>query len=257
MADVIFFEKPGCINNTKQKQWLVSAGHTVQAVNILEHPWTADELRKYFGDKPVKDWFNYTAPAVKSGEVVPDKMDAEAALNAMVAQPILIKRPLIQVGAERVSGFDSEFVNSWIGLSPVAGNEEIVAALEKDNLTLCPMLEKNTSCDELQKAGQPAVPLRPLGLVLTLVEELGFEITYEYDDLVFVSHNAFIFRFTDRGHELELWFNRDCEAKEADKLTKKIIQAGGRRQLEITRKGLYSLEQTEGENLKLEFIEAS
>lgn len=35
MATVIFYEKPGCINNTKQKARLLAAGHEVQAHNLL------------------------------------------------------------------------------------------------------------------------------------------------------------------------------------------------------------------------------
>jgi len=35
MATVIFYEKPGCGNNTKQKVWLAASGHTVLAKNLL------------------------------------------------------------------------------------------------------------------------------------------------------------------------------------------------------------------------------
>ena len=37
MATVVFYEKPGCGNNTKQKVWLAASGHTVLAKN-LPHP---------------------------------------------------------------------------------------------------------------------------------------------------------------------------------------------------------------------------
>ncbi len=46
MAQITFFEKPGCINNTKQKAWLKTAGHEVQVVNLLEHSWSKVK-RKY------------------------------------------------------------------------------------------------------------------------------------------------------------------------------------------------------------------
>ena len=32
---------------------------------------------------------------------------------------------------------------------------------------------------------------RPLGTVMQLLEELGHEVSYAYDDLVFVNHNGF------------------------------------------------------------------
>ena len=40
MIDLTFYEKPGCLNNTKQKALLASAGYRVAAFNLLEHAWT-------------------------------------------------------------------------------------------------------------------------------------------------------------------------------------------------------------------------
>jgi nitrogenase-associated protein len=148
VAQVTFYEKPGCINNTKQKKWLAAAGHDVTEKNILETPWTREELLLYFGDKPVADWFNRTAPLVKSGEVTPDTAGKEEALDLMLKNPILIKRPLIRVGDERLQGFATDAVHAWIGLDASEGNEAIVEELRKDNLGLCPMLAKETSCDK-------------------------------------------------------------------------------------------------------------
>ena len=51
------------------------------------------------------DWFNRSAPAVKSGEVVPERLDAEQALALMLQEPLLIRRPLMELGALRQSGF--------------------------------------------------------------------------------------------------------------------------------------------------------
>nr|WP_320189872.1 ArsC/Spx/MgsR family protein [uncultured Desulfobacter sp.] len=148
MAQVTFYEKPGCINNTKQKTWLAAAGHDVTEKNILETQWTREELLLYFGDRPVADWFNRTAPLVKSGQVNPDAVNTEEALDLMLTNPILIKRPLLRVADERMQGFIVDAVHAWIGLDPSKGNEAVVEELRKDNLGLCPMLAKNTSCDE-------------------------------------------------------------------------------------------------------------
>jgi nitrogenase-associated protein len=117
MVKVIFFEKPGCINNTRQKKLLRAAGHEVDARSLLEEPWTAENLRRYFGDLPVSEWFNQTAPAVKSGEVSPDAVSEQQALNLMIDMPLLIRRPLMQVDDEYRTGFDMEAVHQWIGLA--------------------------------------------------------------------------------------------------------------------------------------------
>ena len=106
MATVVFYEKPGCGNNTKQKVWLAASGHTVLAKSLLTEKWTAERLRPFFGDLPVAQWFNPAAPRVKSGEVKPVELDAETALSMMLAEPLLIRRPLMDVDGEFHVGFD-------------------------------------------------------------------------------------------------------------------------------------------------------
>ena len=117
MAVVTFFEKPGCANNTRQKQILSAAGHQVSARDLLTEQWTADRLRAFFGATPVADWFNRAAPRVKSGEIVPEHVSADQALALMLAEPLLIRRPLMEVGDRRMAGFDQAQVENWIGLS--------------------------------------------------------------------------------------------------------------------------------------------
>lgn len=120
MATVIFWEKPGCINNTRQKQLLRAAGHQVVNRNLLTEPWNAGLLRRFFGDSPITAWFNSSAPAIKSGRILPAALDEAQALAAMIADPLLIRRPLMQVGDECVAGFDPLRVAAWIGLEPSA-----------------------------------------------------------------------------------------------------------------------------------------
>ncbi|NEP02166.1 MAG: nitrogenase-associated protein [Symploca sp. SIO2E9] len=139
MATVVFYEKPGCINNTKQKALLKAAGHQVQAHNLLTEAWTMENLRLFFGNRPVCEWFNRTAPRVKSGEVVPEEIDVETALKLMVEDPILIRRPLIQVGERREMGFDQELIDDWINLQPVEEADKLMSEnLMSQDLQTCP-----------------------------------------------------------------------------------------------------------------------
>jgi nitrogenase-associated protein len=78
-----------------------------------------EKLRSFFGDRPVIEWFNQAAPRVKSGEVNPENITAENALIMMLRDPLLIRRPMIQVGDKREIGFDVEKIDAWIGLKPV------------------------------------------------------------------------------------------------------------------------------------------
>ncbi|BAB74219.1 ArsC/Spx/MgsR family protein [Anabaena sp. FACHB-709] len=119
MARVIFYEKPGCKGGTRQKVLLTAAGHEVITYNLLTEPWTVERLRSFFGDRPVTDWFNRSAPQIKSGEIVPEQLDEQTALLLMLREPLLIRRPLLQVGDRREVGFDVETLETWIGLKPV------------------------------------------------------------------------------------------------------------------------------------------
>ncbi len=137
MATVYFYEKTGCINNTRQKALLIAAGHEVIAKNLLIEPWAKVRLRAFFGTRPVSEWFNYSAPAIKHGEVHPKKLDKEQALDLMLQQPLLIRRPLMQVGNECRAGFDTKAVDEWIGLTAVESDKD---------LETCPRNSHDSEC---------------------------------------------------------------------------------------------------------------
>ncbi len=120
MAVVVFWEKPGCAGNARQKALLAASGHVVEARNLLAGAWTAPALRGFFGGRPVAEWFNRNAPRVKSGAVRPEALDEDAALALMLEDPLLIRRPLLQVGERREAGFEPALVDAWIGLRPDA-----------------------------------------------------------------------------------------------------------------------------------------
>jgi nitrogenase-associated protein len=137
MSDVIFYEKPGCKNNTKQKALLTAAGHTVEAHSLLTHPWTPDSLRPFFGDRPVAEWFNKAAPKVKNGDLDPTSVSADDALAMMMEDRLLIRRPLIEAKGEKRCGFDPEAINDWIGLGEAA---------HAGDVETCPNLAKGKPC---------------------------------------------------------------------------------------------------------------
>ncbi len=120
MAKVVFYEKPGCAGNARQKALLRQSGHELDVRDLLTTPWTAEALRSFFGARPVAEWFNTASPRVKSGEVRPADLVAEAALALMLADPLLIRRPLIEVDGRRETGFNSALIDAWIGLAPAA-----------------------------------------------------------------------------------------------------------------------------------------
>ena len=131
MAEVIFWEKPRCIGNATQKALLKASGHGLEVRNMLTEPWTAETLRPFFGSRPVAEWFNASSPRVKSGEIAPEALTGAEALALMLADPVLIRRPLMQVGGARMSGFRQAEVHAWIGLD--LPQEEVTDACPRDH----------------------------------------------------------------------------------------------------------------------------
>ena len=117
MSLVIFYEKPGCGTNRKQKAMLAAAGHQVDERNLLTEPWNKERLLGFFGAGPVASWINPAAPRVKSGEIDPMRLTPDEAIELMLAEPLLIRRPLIEAEERRCAGFDSEPVLSLLGQS--------------------------------------------------------------------------------------------------------------------------------------------
>ena len=145
MATILFYEKPGCRNNTRQKAMLELSGHAVQSVNLLEYPWSKEELEEYLGEKAVEECFNPAAPAIKSGEINPLVYTKEEAVLMMIEDPILIKRPLLQIGEHRIQGFDTTVLRYIINLSGVEGAEKVVESFRMTDMNSCPHIN-NFSC---------------------------------------------------------------------------------------------------------------
>ena len=81
---------------------------------------------------------------MKSGELVPEVLDAETALQLMLAEPLLIRRPLLQVGEQHYVGFDVDAIHAWIGLHTT------VDQLRDRDLEGCPRSHATTPCPEPQ-----------------------------------------------------------------------------------------------------------
>lgn len=136
MATVVFYQKPGCGTNARQKRLLEVAGHTVIAMDLLAEPWTGERLRAFFGGTPVASWFNPAAPRVKSGEIDPEKIDAASALALMLDEPLLIRRPLVETEGQRCAGFDREPVTSLLG--DRQDQEDVQGCTRRETSMPCP-----------------------------------------------------------------------------------------------------------------------
>lgn len=112
---VIFYEKPGCSGNAKQKKLLGLYGVAFETRSILSTPWSEDVLNSFFNGLEKEDIINKFASKVKSGEINISDYSKEELVKLMLQEPILIKRPLLVLGDKKVCGFDVEKINKILG----------------------------------------------------------------------------------------------------------------------------------------------
>lgn len=130
---VTFWEKPGCVGNAKQKAILRQYGYQLDVRDLLSTAWTVAQLRPFFFGKGITEWFNQSAPEVKSGSIKIDQLTESEALEMMLENPLLICRPLLQVNELKQSGFVPGVVLSHLGIVFEDG----------EDLQSCPMAEAN------------------------------------------------------------------------------------------------------------------
>lgn len=106
MLPILFYEKTGCFNNTKQKNILKEFGCEVLATNILDIKFTQQKLLDFFGEQSIKECVNKKALKLQNININLDTISNQELLNKMIQKPILIKRPLIAIGEKKFCGFD-------------------------------------------------------------------------------------------------------------------------------------------------------
>jgi hypothetical protein len=82
---------------------------------------------------------------------------------------------------------------------------------------------------------------RPLGLVKDLLAGMGLELTYAYEDLAFVEHNAFLLQFADTDESVGMHVNADCPDDQLAGLVAEVVRAGAAVGLEVAMRGRYEI----------------
>jgi len=100
------------------------------------------------------------------------------------------------------------------------------------------------------------VPFRPLGILKTLMENLGFQVTHCYEDLVFIEHNAFLLRMEEKGEEVSLLFNTESDVDKRDEIAELLQTEGKTHNLVVSCSGIYQMTPNEIDGtINLEFLE--
>ncbi len=97
---------------------------------------------------------------------------------------------------------------------------------------------------------------KPLGKITAILAECGFEVTYAYDDLVFIESSAFIIQFTDDPTVMKIFRHVDTEPKAAGEAEKTILEEHAKKGFSILPSGQFNITENEGddETVNIEFI---
>lgn len=117
---IVFYEKPGCAGNARQKKLLKQCGYELDVRDMLSTAWSFKELEIFFNTLDNGEIVNITAPDIKNNIINIKEMTKDELIHLMIEKPLLIKRPLMVFGDYKLCGFDtqklSEILNVDIAL---------------------------------------------------------------------------------------------------------------------------------------------
>jgi hypothetical protein len=98
---------------------------------------------------------------------------------------------------------------------------------------------------------------RPLNVVSKIMQHVGFEPGYAYDDLVFSDNAVFLIQFDNADEKtLNLFFNEDCLQDFASEITIKMNEAARKENFTLVSKGKFSLNQeNDKDEITIKFVE--
>lgn len=98
-----------------------------------------------------------------------------------------------------------------------------------------------------------ALTYRPLGVIKDLLEINGLNLTHVYEDLIFMEHNAFLLQMGEKGEDLFLVFNVDCDEENRQSVTNTLVESGKDFGFNVIAKGTYTVSQNDDDTLDIAF----
>ncbi len=129
-----FYEKTGCSGNAKQKELLKSHNISFSVKSLLDTSWTVETLSEFFKGLDTKDIFNPFAPQIRDKEIDISKLSKDEAIELMIKNPILIKRPLLDINGVKVCGFNIEKINELLNVN-IDTNKKLNTCSSSDSCT--------------------------------------------------------------------------------------------------------------------------
>ncbi len=129
-----FYEKTGCSGNAKQKELLKNHNISFSVKSLLDTKWSKETLSQFFEGLDINEIFNPFAPQIRDKEIDITKLSKEEAINLMIKNPILIKRPLLDINGVKICGFDIEKINKLLNVN-IDTNKKLNTCSSSDSCT--------------------------------------------------------------------------------------------------------------------------
>lgn len=120
---VVFYEKKGCGGNARQKELLTKAGVEFEVKDMLKTAWTKESLESFFENLEGEKIFNMSALEIKNNEINIASLSKAEAITLMIQNPILIKRPLLEINQTKLCGFDIDAINALLNIAMPKPND--------------------------------------------------------------------------------------------------------------------------------------
>ena len=129
-----FYEKTACSGNAKQKELLKSHNISFSVKSLLDTKWTTQTLGEFFKGLEVIDIFNPFAPQIRDKQIDINTLSKDEAIELMIKNPILIKRPLLDINGVKLCGFDIEKINELLNTN-IDTNKKLNTCSSSDSCT--------------------------------------------------------------------------------------------------------------------------
>jgi arsenate reductase-like glutaredoxin family protein len=87
-------------------------GITLDERDFFKDRFTENEFRKLIGSQSPTDFFSWKSPSFKKLNLDTNLVDSDDLIRLMIAEPRLIRRPLIKIGGKLILGTNKSEIDN-------------------------------------------------------------------------------------------------------------------------------------------------
>jgi len=103
----------------------------------------------------------------------------------------------------------------------------------------------------------PGIPFRPLGLIMNVIENCGFNLGHLHDDLIFTEENVILLKMEADPGTVSFYVNQDCEARAIPDMEATLCIGAREEGLTFIKRGSYSLKQNDKKSFNVTFSDSA